>query len=75
MIYKNHNLKINNWRFLKNTQSKNKIPNALLFYGNDGVGKELTAIEYAAYINCKSPIDYYACGKCDSCYRIKRNNH
>ena len=75
MIYKNHNLDINNWDFLKKTQSKNKIPNALLFHGNDGVGKELAAIEYAAYINCEAPIDDFACGKCNSCYRIRGNNH
>ena len=35
----------------------------------------MAAIEYAAYINCEAPIDDFACGKCNSCYRIKGNNH
>ena len=75
MIYNNHISEINNWQFLKKIKNSNKIPHSMLFYGNNGVGKELAAIEFAAYINCKKPINDFACKTCVSCNKLINNNH
>tara|TARA_Y100001970_G_C14122881_1_gene797313 strand:+ start:21 stop:1127 length:1107 start_codon:yes stop_codon:yes gene_type:complete len=75
MIYNNHISKINNWEFLKKTKDKKQIPHALFFYGNSGIGKELAAIEFAAYINCQKPINDFACRNCVSCNKLVNNNH
>lgn len=73
MIYKNSTLN-NNWTFLSDIKQKSRLPNALLFHGNDGIGKESTAIEFAAYVNCQQESVESACGKCSSCSKIKSNN-
>ena len=33
---------------------KTKMPNAFIFHGNDGQGKEAHAIEFFGLLNCKS---------------------
>ena len=75
MIYNNYISEINNWSFLKKIKKSNKIPHAMLFYGNNGIGKELAAIEFAAYINCMGPVNNFACGSCLSCNKLINNNH
>ena len=75
MIYNNHISEIANWQFLKKIKSKNQIPHAMLFHGNSGIGKELTAIEFAAYLNCKAPTNDFACRNCTSCNKLINNNH
>ncbi|MEJ7713389.1 MAG: hypothetical protein WKF84_26990 [Pyrinomonadaceae bacterium] len=49
-----------------------RIPGAMLFAGEDGVGKKLFALELAKALNCRSPINAEACGtsSCSSCSRI-----
>ena len=42
------------WNNLLNSVNSGRLPPALLFYGNDGSGKEAHAIELAALINCES---------------------
>ena len=74
MIYENSFLNQKNWEFLKTLKNKNKIPNALIFHGDEGVGKESMAIEFAAYINCHSPLYNSACNTCKSCQKIKTNS-
>ena len=73
MIYKNSILN-DNWTFLSNIKQNSRVPNALLFHGNAGIGKESTAIEFAAYVNCQQESIKSACGKCSSCSKIKNNN-
>ena len=51
MIYNNSILN-NNWTFLSSIKQKSRLPNALLFHGNNGTGKESTAIEFSAFVNC-----------------------
>ena len=75
MIYKNLILNDSAWSFLINLKQKERLPNALLFHGNNGIGKEATAIEFSAYINCKQELDESACGECLSCSKIKNNNY
>ena len=75
MIYNNHSIDIKVWNYLKNLKNKTRIPNALLFYGDEGAGKEACSIEFAALINCQSESNNFACGECRSCNKINNNNH
>lgn len=47
-----------------------RVPGALLFVGEDGVGKKLFALELARALNCPTPRGAEACGVCSACLRI-----
>ena len=47
-----------------------RVPGALLFAGEDAVGKKLFALELAKALNCLVPVGVEACDKCSSCVRI-----
>ena len=47
-----------------------RIPGALLFAGEDGIGKKLFALELARALNCRAPQGVEGCGKCPACKRI-----
>jgi DNA polymerase-3 subunit delta' len=56
---------------LKENISKEKIANAYLFYGPEGVGKLKTAVEFAKSVNCNNKtIDN--CDRCSICQRIEK---
>lgn len=48
-----------------------RVPGALLFTGEDGVGKKLFAVELARALNCRERVreGVEACGRCSSCER------
>ncbi|HEX8491519.1 MAG TPA: DNA polymerase III subunit delta' [Pyrinomonadaceae bacterium] len=48
-----------------------RVPGALLFAGEEGVGKKLFALELAKALNCRTPVGQEACDTCPSCKRIK----
>jgi DNA polymerase-3 subunit delta' len=50
-----------------------RIPGALMFVGEDGVGKKLFALELAKALNCRAPMGVEACDKCPSCVRISQS--
>jgi DNA polymerase-3 subunit delta' len=50
-----------------------RIPGALLFVGEDGVGKKLFALELAKAVNCREPKGVEACDQCSSCVRISKS--
>jgi DNA polymerase-3 subunit delta' len=50
-----------------------RVPGALLFVGEDGVGKKLFALELAKALNCRAPIGREACDRCSSCVRISQS--
>jgi DNA polymerase-3 subunit delta' len=52
-----------------------RLSGALLFVGEEGVGKKLFALEVARALNCRSPKDHQACGTCSSCHRILKINY
>ena len=69
---------------IKNEDSYNKIfsfnslkrlPNAFIFHGSDGSGKEAHAIEFSAFLNCIAPSNNDSCGSCSSCLKIKKLQH
>ena len=76
-------------RLLKNILLSRTIPNALVFTGADGVGKNAVAISFAMACNCverKALPDngYFSdahlsaavpCGHCRSCRKIQSDNH
>jgi DNA polymerase III subunit delta' len=51
-----------------------RVPGALLFSGEEGVGKKLFALEIAKALNCRDRQGVEACGKCPACVRISRFN-
>ncbi len=57
---------------LKRMLEQRRVPGALLFAGEDGVGKKLFALELAKALNCRSPRGVEACDECSSCVRIGR---
>ena len=76
MIFKKFILNNNIWDNLNNAFIKNKIPNAYIFYGSEGIGKEAHAIEFAAKLNCKRQVENsFPCGDCRSCIKIKKMQH
>lgn len=60
---------------LKNSLKKERISHAYLFYGPEGVGKELTALTFAQTLFCKRREDYTYCNLCEICRKIKSNNY
>jgi len=51
-----------------------KIPNALLFLGNDNTGKNQAAFFFAKGCNCSSN-EQFACNICKSCRKINAQTH
>src|SRR5947209_3991839 len=50
-----------------------RVPGALLFAGEDGVGKKLFALEVTKALNCRTPVYGEACDRCPSCVRISQS--
>ncbi len=57
---------------LRRMLTQRRVPGALIFAGEEGVGKMLFAIELAKALNCKTPRGIEACDQCSSCIRIPR---
>lgn len=57
----------------------NKVSHAYCFWGNEGVGKDALAIEFAKVLNCSSPFMegkiIHSCGECKSCVQSKNLQH
>ncbi len=52
-----------------------RVPGALLFSGEDGIGKKLFALELARALNCRNLLGVEACGACPVCTRISHFNY
>lgn len=52
-----------------------RLAHAYLFAGPDGVGKTTMALELAAVLLCRSPVDGRACGGCPGCLQFRSGNH
>jgi DNA polymerase-3 subunit delta' len=62
--------------FLVQLVRTQRVPGALLFYGPDGVGKKLTALEFAKALNCTHvQPDGSPCGTCASCRAVDKGIH
>ena len=51
------------------------LPNAFIFHGNDGIGKEAMALEFFALLNCKNHSKNEVCGNCPSCKKTRILQH
>jgi DNA polymerase-3 subunit delta' len=60
---------------LKKTIRQNRIPQAYLFCGPDGVGKIKTAKELAKVCNCQEIKEEDSCDRCSACYKINNDIH
>jgi DNA polymerase-3 subunit delta' len=60
---------------LQRMLSTGRLPGALLFVGEEGIGKKLFALEVARALNCRTPTDNEACGGCSACTRIGNINY
>lgn len=54
---------------------ENRLPHALLLWGNEGIGKLALAIALAQYLLCENRQDIDACDECLSCKQIKKLIH
>lgn len=59
---------------LKNALLSGRVAHAYLFSGPEGVGKRMTALAFAAALNCAST-EGDACGICGDCLRIAAGTH
>ena len=59
---------------LKRILDSGRLPGALLFVGEEGIGKKLFALEVAKALNCRTPTADGPCGTCSACKRISRLN-
>lgn len=55
-------------------QNKN-ILHSYLFYGTEGIGKKLFAIEFSKMILCESDSENKPCNKCKACIEFESNNN
>ncbi len=62
-------------KLLQRMLAGSRLPGAMLFSGEDGVGKKLFALELAKALNCRSPQGAEGCGVCPACVRISRINY
>jgi DNA polymerase-3 subunit delta' len=58
---------------LRRMLAAGRVPGALLFAGEEGVGKKLFALELAKALNCREPEAVEACDRCSSCVRINQS--
>jgi len=61
------------WQFLARSAEAGKLPHALLFYGQEHLGKTTFAIEFAKYLNCLDRKSGLPCQKCRNCQDIQKN--
>jgi len=59
---------------LRRMLEEQRVPGALLFSGEEGVGKKLFALELARALNCRNRNGVEACGVCKVCTRITNIN-
>ena len=59
---------------LRRMLEEQRVPGALLFSGEEGVGKKLFALELARALNCRNRSGIEACGDCPVCRRIEKIN-
>ncbi|MFT5482399.1 MAG: DNA polymerase-3 subunit delta' [Halieaceae bacterium] len=65
----------NVWRKLVKQSSENRLPHALLFSGEPGIGKAHLALAFAQYLLCSEPVSSIACGACKSCTLCAAGTH
>ncbi|MFO7660250.1 MAG: AAA family ATPase [Candidatus Cloacimonadaceae bacterium] len=62
-------------RLLNNAISHNRVSQAYLFYGPEGVGKFTTALYFGMALNCVAKSEKRPCGICASCHKFLEFSH
>lgn len=66
-------------QYLLKALRNDKLPHALLFTGNEGVGKLRTALQFSMICNCENLPDlskiHSSCGECRSCIKSQAEQH
>lgn len=62
-------------RILFGTLKRDRVPSAMLFSGDMGIGKRLAAVNFAKAVNCLAPNDFDSCDKCVQCRKIDSGQH
>lgn len=62
-------------KLLRRMLEVGRVPGALLFEGEEGVGKKLFALELAKAFNCRAPQGFEGCGQCPACVRTAKFNY
>ncbi len=64
------------WQFLKKSVELEKTPHALLFYGQNSLGKKALALEFIKLLNCENKdFEKRPCQQCRACGDIAKNVH
>lgn len=64
------------WHFLKKSVELDKMPHALLFYGQDGSSQVTLALDFIKLLNCQNDrFDERPCQKCRSCRDVEKRVH
>src|SRR2546421_5538223 len=58
---------------LRRMLAAGRVPGALLFTGEEGIGKKLFALELAKALSCRNRQGLEPCDECPSCRRISRS--
>jgi DNA polymerase-3 subunit delta' len=61
--------------FLKSSITNGKVSHAYLFTGPSGIGRKLTAVNFAKALNCPDIKDGESCDICSQCKKIDSSNH
>jgi DNA polymerase-3 subunit delta' len=62
-------------KLLRRMLGSSRLPGAMLFTGEDGIGKKLFALEIAKALNCRTPQGAEGCEQCPACVRISKINY
>jgi len=60
---------------LKRAIQNDAVAHAYLFSGEQGIGKRLTALAFAAALNCQAAVPAGGCGVCPSCRKVAAGSH
>ena len=63
------------WQQLQAYSEQQRIPQALIFNGPNGLGKRDMALQYSHGLLCQKPSHGLACGHCQSCHLITAETH
>jgi DNA polymerase-3 subunit delta' len=64
------------WQKITRLLKAERLPHAMLFYGNAGLGKADFALTLANAVLCQQPAsDHQACGLCKACQLLAANTH